>query len=149
MSDSQTFKDSLPGNVYALGLTNNGRPKLYATAEEFEVRVIEYFTQMKEDSIKATITGLVLFLGFSCLKQLAEYEQHSDFSTVAKRARLAVHNSYEHGGNAMDIFMLKTQGFNDRPGLPKDGDGKLKIGKDTIKKMTEEDKVELLRKIVS
>lgn len=102
------------GNKYALG-NNGGRPAHYSSPDELREKVIEFFDQCEEKKEKATITGLCLYLGFSSRSSLDDYEKRSDeFSYIVKRCRLAVENSYELGGQTIDIFALKNMGWKDK-----------------------------------
>jgi hypothetical protein len=102
------------GNKYEIG-SNAGRPAHYETPEDLIKEVIKYFNECKAENIKATVTGLTLFLGFSSRSSLDDYANRSDeFSYIIKRAKLAVENSYELSGTAFDIFALKNMGWKDR-----------------------------------
>lgn len=102
------------GNKYALG-GNEGRPAKYTTPEDLAAKVIEYFSDCDEAKYKATVTGLVLYLGFASRSSLDDQEKRGeDFSYIIKRAKLAVENSYELSGQSFDIFALKNMGWRDR-----------------------------------
>jgi hypothetical protein len=102
------------GNRYALGNTG-GRPAHYETTEELRAAVIGFFDYCLENGVKATITGLALYLGFSSRASFDDYDERSDeFSYIIKRAKLAVENSYEQSGQTIDIFALKNMGWKDR-----------------------------------
>ena len=100
------------GNKFALG-NNGGRPLIYETPEELYKKIMEYFEWVEEENKgKISITGLTLYLGFESRRSLADYEERKEFSTLIKRARLAVENYYEeklismsYGGS---IFALKN-----------------------------------------
>lgn len=102
------------GNKFALGLTTSGRPPIYKPDKEgFEAiksKCIEYF----ECEEKATITGLALFLGFSCRDTLYDYAKNKEFSDIIKRAMLTVENSYETSATTFDMFALKNMGWIDK-----------------------------------
>lgn len=110
--------DKRIGNKFALGLTTSGRPPIYSDDEkglkELTEKCVEYFANAKENSEKATITGLALYLGFSARKTLYEYADKKVFGNLIKRAMLAVENSYETNGTAFDIFALKNMGWKDK-----------------------------------
>jgi hypothetical protein len=101
------------GNKYALG-NNGGRPPKFESVEELEQKVIAYFSYCVENSVKATITGLALYLGFDSRQSLYDYGDKEEFSYTIKRARLAVENSYELSGQSFDIFALKNMGWKDK-----------------------------------
>lgn len=106
------------GNKFALGLTTSGRPPIYADNdegfEELKNKCIEYFEVCTNNSDKATITGLALYLGFSSRGTLNEYAKKQVFSDLIKRAMLTVENSYEKSGTSFDIFALKNMGWVDK-----------------------------------
>lgn len=103
------------GNTYAQGLTTNGRPPMFESAEALSTSIVEYFTQCKDENTKATITGLALFLGFESRQSISDYATRGeDFSYIIKRAKLCVENSYELSGSAFDIFALKNMGWTDK-----------------------------------
>lgn len=102
------------GNKYAKGLTNNGRPPIFESAETLKASIVEYFEHCESEEEKATITGLALFLGFESRQSITDYaERGEDFSYIIKRAKLCVENSYELSGTAFDIFALKNMGWAD------------------------------------
>lgn len=108
------FMAAKEGNKYALG-NAGGRPPVFESPQELEKAVIRYFERCEEKTIKATITGMTLFLGFSSRSSLDDYEKRSDeFSYIIKRAKLAVENSYELSGGTIDIFALKNMGWKDK-----------------------------------
>jgi len=82
-------------NQFALG-NKGGRPPIYETADLLEDKISQYFDDCVKDKESPTITGLTLFLGFSCINSLYDQCQRGDeFSGIIKRARLAVAHSYE------------------------------------------------------
>lgn len=100
------------GNKFAIG-NNGGRPMHYETPVDLYNKIIQYFDWVeKENKGKISITGLCLFLGFESRKSLFDYEEREEFSTLIKRARLAVENYYEEKLTAMSfggsIFALKN-----------------------------------------
>lgn len=102
------------GNKYALG-ANSGRPAHYPTTEDLLAACIGYFDYCVENSTKATVTGLALFLGFCSRASFDDYEKRNDeFSYIIKRSKLAVENSYELSGQTIDIFALKNMGWKDK-----------------------------------
>jgi len=101
------------GNKYAIG--NSGKPPAYANAVELAEQVNEFFEYCIENSEKATVTGLALYLGFCTRKSLDDYEgKGKEYLYVIKRARLAVEHSYELAGQTIDIFALKNMGWADK-----------------------------------
>ena len=100
-------------NLYALG-NHGGRPAVYETPDDLDDACYSYFQWCKDEEVKATVTGLALFLGFADRQSLYDYEKKDEFSCIIKRARLAVQNSYEMSGNAIDIFALKNMGWKDK-----------------------------------
>jgi hypothetical protein len=101
------------GNVYALG-NKGGRPPMYDSPEELATQVNSYFGYCKKSDIKATITGLALYLGFCSRQSLEDYVEKEEFTYIIKRAKLAVENSYELSGQTIDIFALKNMGWKDK-----------------------------------
>ena len=105
-----------------------GRPPMFNTAEEMQVKIDEYFELLYvEDKDKdtskhfdntPTITGLALYLGFSCRQSMYEYEEKGEFTDTVKKARARVENWYEKcllTRNATGpIFALKNQGWRDK-----------------------------------
>lgn len=101
------------GNKFALG-NNGGRPPVFSTPDDLMGKVISYFDHCEQNKIKSTITGIALFLGFDSRQSFYDYEQREEFSYIVKRAKLAVENSYELGGQSIDIFALKNMGWKDK-----------------------------------
>lgn len=121
------------GNKYAIG-NDGGRPAKYKNATELSEACNGYFEYIKgekkleigDDGLiewvrypeSATVTGLVLYLGFSHRQSLDDYEKKKVFSDIIKRARLRIENQYElklHGDkNVGAIFALKNMGWRDK-----------------------------------
>lgn len=102
------------GNKYAIG-NKGGRPAKYESPEELIGSIMAFFDYCNEDKIKATITGLTLYLGFCSRSSLDDYiEKNDEYSYIIKRAKLAVENSYELSGQTIDIFALKNMGWKDK-----------------------------------
>lgn len=99
-----------------------GRPRLYATPEEFDAKVREYqvYCEAKEEPI--TWTGLALYLGFSSRQSIDEYQKYDGFSDSVKRAKSLVEYSYEKNlhrpGCTGSIFALKNFGWSDKEESP-------------------------------
>lgn len=93
-----------------------GRPRMYKTNEELEIAISEYFQYCYDSKIKFTISGLVLFCGFSDRKSFYEYEIKPEFTHTIKKARalitmhyeLALQEAFPQGA----IFALKNLGWN-------------------------------------
>lgn len=107
-----------------------GRPRMYATPEEFDAKVDEYYQRSKENDEPITWTGLAIFLGFSSRQSIDEYLKYEGFSDSVKRAKLLVEWSYERrlfGPNAAGpIFALKNMGWTDRQEVDhRSGDGSM------------------------
>lgn len=101
-------------NKFALG-NNGGRPAHYETPEALRDKCIAFFDDCNAQGVKATITGLALFLGFASRSSFDDYEKRGDeFSYIIKRSKLAVENSYELSGQTIDIFALKNMGWKDK-----------------------------------
>lgn len=99
-----------------------GRPPIFETPEAMEAKIEEYFAERVEKETAhrepATITGLILYLGFSHREALADYEKREGFSDIVRKARLRVENRYEqnlHGTTPTgSIFALKNMGWKDK-----------------------------------
>mgnify|MGYP000261973406 CR=1 FL=1 len=101
------------GNKFSVGLTNNGRPPLYASPEDMVKKCEDYFSK----ETKFTITGLCLHLGFASRNQFYEYGKKGDFKYIIKRASMVVEQGYEqmfHEGSNSGIFPLKNMGWIDK-----------------------------------
>lgn len=113
-----------------------GHPPIYATVEEFQAKVDEYFIYIageKGMTIKegekeitewqrwpepATVTGLALFLGFESRQSIYDYEERGEFSYIIKKARMRVECEYEKKLSGTtptgSIFALKNMGWKDK-----------------------------------
>jgi hypothetical protein len=104
-------------NIYSLG-GNVGRPRIYSSPEEMEEKVLSYFQHCNENKDNPKVTGLCLFLGFSCRETLNEYQKLPEFSDIIKRAKLGVESHYEEGLNTFkyggSVFALKNMGWKDQ-----------------------------------
>ena len=104
-------------NLFALG-NNGGRPKIYEDPLVLEQQCEQYFLWCIENKVNLTITGLGLYLGFSCRETINEYAQRQEFSAIIKRAKFVVENSYEQNLDTFKyggaIFALKNMGWKDQ-----------------------------------
>jgi hypothetical protein len=111
-----------------------GRPPLYNSPKELQTAIDEYFKTeayvdlglVKNKKGKSTrvqryvptITGLVVFLGFSSRDTFYEYEKKPEFTDTIKKARTRIEQAYErllHGANCTGaIFALKNFGWQDK-----------------------------------
>lgn len=109
-----------------------GRPPMFKTAEELQEKITEYFaTGVKKRQVEVgkgenkqvieipipTITGLVLFCGFSDRISFYDYEKKEEFAYTIKRARTFIELEYEEQlatGSTAAIFALKNFGWTDK-----------------------------------
>lgn len=99
-------------------LRPRGRPRHYASPDDFDDKVDEYYQHCMATGEPITWTGLALFLGFYGRKEIDEYLAYDGFSHSVKRAKSLVEYSYEKrlalGGQAAGpIFALKNFGWRD------------------------------------
>lgn len=83
-------------NLYALG-NNGGRPRVFKTPEDLEMKCNEYFEACVRDKMIITITGLCLWLGVT-RKTIIRWEkapEFEEFSKIIKRAVDCVEHAYE------------------------------------------------------
>jgi hypothetical protein len=92
-------------NVYALN-NDGGRPAYYDTPEKLDEKVSEYFQFCVDNKEELTMSGLVLYLGFSSRSSLRDYRQRSkEFSHIIERATMCVEKAYE-----MELHTFKWGG---------------------------------------
>jgi hypothetical protein len=116
------------GNKNAIG-NNGGRPALFKTPDELQLKVDEYFNggAHKKQYPTAvgiveipvyTISGLAYFLGFTSRSTFYEYENKIEFSDNIKKAKLRIEMSYEETlqdkAPTGAIFALKNMGWSDK-----------------------------------
>ena len=106
------------GNKFALGNTG-GAPPHYATVEELKTACEGYFEFIDTNKEPASITGLMLFLGFGSASSFTDYCKRSEeFSYIIKRAKMIVEHAYElslHNDKCTGaIFALKQMGWTDK-----------------------------------
>ena len=93
-----------------------GRPRLYTTAEELQAEITNYFVYCYSNSIKLTISGLVLYCGFSDRKSFYSYEENREFSHIVKKARGIITLHYENllteAFPQGAVFALKNLGWS-------------------------------------
>ncbi len=93
-----------------------GRPRLYSTAEDLQAEITEYFVYCYESGVKLTISGLVLYCGFSDRKSFYEYELKLEFTHIVKKARGLITLHYENllteAFPQGAVFALKNLGWN-------------------------------------
>ena len=96
----------------------SGRPRKYATPEEFDAAVLAYHQHCIESKEPVTWTGLALFMGFSSRQSIDEYQNYDGFSDSVKKAKTFVEWQYEMrlcGDKPTGaIFALKNFGWKDK-----------------------------------
>ena len=105
-------------------------PIKYKSPSELNGKIEEYFNSVDEE-IDITITGLVLFIGFSSRQSFYDYEKKEGYAYTIKKARLRIENSYEKSlrkdGKTGDIFALKNFGWRDKQEHEHSGGVNIKI----------------------
>ncbi|WP_164849950.1 terminase small subunit [Mucilaginibacter limnophilus] len=107
----------------------------FTSAGKLRTKICAYFKNLKKASPEindtstktnasvkadspATISGLMLHLGFNSRKEYDEYEKNGEFRDILKRARLRIEAEYEkklhYQSSTGAIFALKNLGWNDR-----------------------------------
>ena len=124
-----------------------GRPPKYKTTEKLQDKIDEYFNEgvAKRDVVVGrgatrkvvkipipTITGLVLYCGFSDRSSFYDLEKQEKFSHTIKKARTRIENCYEEmvhivNNPAGAIFALKNFGWKDKIETETDGELTIKI----------------------
>ena len=130
----KTAKQKKKRKSRAKGINPVGRPPMFKTAEELQVKVDEYFVSGRNvrkiiegtginikttDVPLITITGLTLYLGFCCRDSFYDMEKLPKFTHTIKMARCRVENYYEElvqisSNVAGPIFALKNMGWQDK-----------------------------------
>lgn len=122
------------GNQYAIG-NKGGRPPIFKNAKQLAKKVDAYFEYIKGEfhgsgkkkvwdrqPEPATITGLVLYLGFTSRQSLTDYEEMNEvYSDIIKYARTRVSHEYEkklsEAKPTGSIFALKNMGWSDNKSI--------------------------------
>ncbi len=93
-----------------------GRPRIYDNYDELDEQVSNYF--LDPLTIKPTVTGLALYLGFADKTTLYEYRDRPELSYPIKRALTMIEKYHEEGLSdnnvAGRIFALKNMGWKDK-----------------------------------
>jgi hypothetical protein len=100
-----------------------GRPRIYNSVEELDKAVEEYFTD--EETVKPTVTGLALHLGFADKSTLYEYRDRPEFSYPIKKALTTIEMYHEQRLSENNvtgaIFALKNMGWKDKQEVEQSG----------------------------
>ena len=95
-----------------------GKERTYKTPASLEKVIKKYFDVTPDEEL--TVTGLALACG-SGRENLDNYMRRPEFTSLVKRAKAVVENSYERSlrrtGRSGDIFVLKNMGWSDRQEL--------------------------------
>ena len=94
-----------------------GRPVKYATPEQMQGIIDEYFREREEKGLPFTITGLALALDMT-REGLCFYADKEEFTDTIKKAKLRVEgyaedSVYTSRNPAGAIFILKNFGWSD------------------------------------
>jgi hypothetical protein len=94
-----------------------GRPRKYATPEDFRAKCLEYFEWCKANNEPRLITGLALHLDFCSRQEFYNYADYDGFKEVVAWARVNVELAYEkrlqEAKPTGAIFALKNMGWRD------------------------------------
>lgn len=95
-----------------------GRPRIYDDVDKLTEACEQYFATCLEKTLRPTVTGLALFLGFADKSTLYEYRDREEFSYPIKTSLTMIENALEQkldGGNVAGvIFALKNMGWSDK-----------------------------------
>lgn len=107
-----------------------GRPRKLKSVEEARKKIETYFDLCDEQKRAYSVIGLVLALGLSDYKHLAEFEEREEFTQLVKNARSRIERSYIEKlaeGKTIPaglIFILKNNfGWKDIQGIEATGPG--------------------------
>lgn len=84
----------LPGNLFALGGFNSGKPRVYKTPEEMYNKIAEYLKWEDDQKGKDgkgvyTLEGCALYLGFATRQSMYDYESlEPEYSYILCKFRL-------------------------------------------------------------
>lgn len=99
-----------------------GRPRIWDKPEEMEAAIDIYFSKFQPP----TITGLALFLGYSCRQSFYDAAKLDGFNDTIKRARArceeyAENELFNNPRPTGAIFWLKNAGWSDRKDITING----------------------------
>ena len=122
-----------------------GRPRMYASPEDFEAKVCAYQEHCRENKEPVTWTGLALFMGFSSRQSIDEYQNYPEFSYCVKKAKTIVEWHYEMrlcGDKPTGaIFALKNMGWTDKQEMDHSSvDGTMSTKPTTVELVAPDDK---------
>lgn len=99
-------------SIWQLYGEKGGRPPKFETPEQLQQKIQEYIEHIIETESKTTLSGLVLFCGFSDITNFDRQAGRGDgFAYTIKKARLFIGKHYEElsqNGNAGGIFGVKN-----------------------------------------
>jgi len=95
-----------------------GRPLIVKNPKEMEDKFVDYLQWCEENSKPLTRSGMTLFLGFSSIDSLRDYEKKPEFSDLVKTMLTFIESYYEEmgqqkGSGNFPIFALKQFGWSD------------------------------------
>ena len=64
-----------------------GRPRIFESPEEMQVKIDEYFKKMKKTGDIPLVAELALEIGLSCTQSLRDYQARKEFSFIVKGAK--------------------------------------------------------------
>lgn len=109
-------------NLFALG-NNGGRPRVFKSPEDLELKCMEYFEACITDKMVITITGLCLWLGVTrkTVSRWQNEEEFKEFSPIINRAIQSVELAYEtkldtftFGGAIFALKNINKYGWKDK-----------------------------------
>lgn len=97
-----------------------GQPPKFKDPKQILTLANLYFEEIQNSkgAVKATITGIALYLGFESRQSFYDYEARPKFSYAIKRIRLFIEHCYENQlytfNSTGAIFALKNMGWKDK-----------------------------------
>lgn len=110
-----------PASTFLEGITKHYHDPIYTDHKVLQQRIVKFFQRLQESNMKPTITGLVLYLGYSSRQSFYDMAEKSNYPLISytiKRAKQLIENWYEYGLHdnkrvTGSIFALKNMGWFD------------------------------------
>ena len=105
-------------DMYTMGKHPGGRPPMFETPEQLEIKIQEFFDLQCENEEPLTISGLAFYLGFISRQSMYDYKEKEEFTYILKKATLFIEHQYESNLSGTtptgSIFALKNMGWKDK-----------------------------------
>lgn len=113
---------------------DNGRPPVFKTPEEMQIKIDEFFVHCEVNDIIPLQGELVYFLGFAGRQSLTDYQNKENFSYIVRRAKQKCENALNNlalqnkvNARIAQLNLSTNYGYNEKTEIEHRTDNPIRI----------------------